>query len=77
MVDRVVVEHLGGDDLVDDLEEKLDPVKQHIFYLFSEDGAHLFICDVICVLDGDDDCVDSDWDDCASDDLVFDCDLGL
>lgn len=63
VVDRVVVEHLGRDDLVDDL--------------FAKNGAHLFICDVISVLDGDDDRVDSNWDDSAADDLVFDRDLRL
>ena len=46
-------------------------------YLFSENGSHLFIGDVVGVLDGDDDCVDSDGHDSSSDDLVLDGDLGL
>ena len=77
VVDCVVVEHLGRDDLVDDLEGKSEKVECEINYLLAKNGAHLFICDVISVLDGDDNRVDSNWDDGAADDLVFDRDLRL
>lgn len=63
MVDGVLVEEVGGDDLLDDLLEKL--------------GPEVLGGDLLSVLGGDDDGVDSDGDGGSSILLVLDGDLGL
>ena len=63
MVNSFGVEEAGRDHLIDDL----------FFQAFS----HVFVGDIFGVLHRDDDSVDSDWDDGAFDDFVFDGDLGL
>lgn len=63
MVDGLVIQVLGGDDLLDDL--LLDLLSQ------------LFSGDVLAVLGGDNDGVYSEWDNGAVVVLVLDGDLGL
>jgi hypothetical protein len=63
VVDGLVIQVLGGDDLLDNL--LLDLLSQ------------LLGGDVLAVLGGDNDGVYSEWDDCAIVVLVLDSDLGL
>jgi len=63
VVNGVVVEEVGGDDLLDDLLEKLSP--------------EILGGDLLSVLGGDDDGVDSDGDGGSSILLVLDGDLSL
>lgn len=63
MVDGALVEEVGGDDLLDDLLEEL--------------GAEILSRDLLGVLSGDDDGVDTDGDGGTSLLLVLDGDLGL